>query len=409
MNSRDTNCVSVLTPSGRGAVAVVAVEGSAALISVDRYFQAVNGRSLSEQPLGRIVYGHWGDADSPSKIGEDLVVCRRSSERLEVHCHGGRQSSAQIVSDLTADGCSVIQADEWLAHHHDCPLTASAHRALAKATTLRTATILLDQYHGALRCEVEAIEIELSAGKTAEARDRIEHLVQYGQLGRHLNEPWRVVIAGLPNVGKSSLINALVGYQRAIVFDQPGTTRDIVSSNTAIEGWPVELSDTAGLRETSLTSEIEGIESAGIALARQRILAADLVIWVLDAAALSPARDLSNRNRAEQQAQAARAGLDFEKTLIVINKIDVAESHTDQGSQSVGTCAVSGEGIGRLLEEIVARLVPRIPPPNAAVPFTVAQVEVLQAALDAIGKQDRFTASTILRSWLAGRLAPPFP
>ena len=80
-----------------------------------------------------------------------------------------------------------------------------------------------------------------------------------------------------PNVGKSSLINAIAGYQRAIVHDSPGTTRDIVGVQTAMGGWPVEISDTAGLREAG-----ETIERVGIDLARQKILAADLIVLVFD-------------------------------------------------------------------------------------------------------------------------------
>jgi tRNA modification GTPase len=87
-----------------------------------------------------------------------------------------------------------------------------------------------------------------------------------------------VVIAGPPNVGKSSLINALLGYQRAIVFDQPGTTRDVLTATTAIDGWPVELADTAGIREGD-----DAIETEGVARALAEIRAADLVVEVWDA------------------------------------------------------------------------------------------------------------------------------
>jgi len=378
--------VCVLTPSGRGAVAVVAVDGVAAVSAVNRYFQAANKRNLSEQTLGRIVYGHWGD--------EDLILCRRDEQALEIHCHGGRQSSAQIVADLANAGCTVVEAEEWLTNQHNCPLTTAAHLALAKATTLRTATILLAQYHGALRREIEGIISGLSVGQPAQSIARLEHLLQSAELGRHLTVPWRVVIAGQPNVGKSSLINALVGFQRAIVFDQPGTTRDVVSSTTAVNGWPVELSDMAGLHETT-----DAIEIAGIALACERILAADLVVWVLDATTVSSTTE-DHWQLAKQQAQAVGVFLDQKSAQLVINKMDLADfTFSDKNNDkisdpfSVGTCAVTGEGVEPLLSAIATRLVPEVPSSGAAVPFTIEQIESLQAALDAANGKD-FTAAT---------------
>ncbi|NOY40789.1 MAG: GTP-binding protein, partial [Planctomycetes bacterium] len=211
-------------------------------------------------------------------MGEDLVVCRRDPSTVEVHCHGGSASIAQVVAHLTAAGCEPTDWRRWLADQTEDLLVCEAHAALADASTLRTATILLDQYHGALRREVTAIRQVLSSGAVDNGREKLCGLLRYAELGQHLTQPWRVVIAGLPNVGKSSLINALVGYQRAIVFDQPGTTRDVVSASTAIEGWPVKLSDTAGLHPTS-----DELESAGIALAHDQLAEADLVVWVLDA------------------------------------------------------------------------------------------------------------------------------
>ena len=103
---------------------------------------------------------------------------------------------------------------------------------------------------------------------------------QFAGLGRHLTRPWQVVIAGAPNVGKSSLANALAGYQRAVVSEIPGTTRDLVTTEIALEGWPVELIDTAGLREPG-----EDLESQGIERALTAAGSADVCLWVLDSSA----------------------------------------------------------------------------------------------------------------------------
>ena len=116
-----------------------------------------------------------------------------------------------------------------------------------------------------------------AAGRSADAaRQQIEALLSHAATGLHLVHPWQVVVAGRPNVGKSSLINAIAGYRRAIVHSTPGTTRDVVSVQTAMDGWPVEISDTAGLRETGDKSSRRASTWPG------EDSAADLIVLVFD-------------------------------------------------------------------------------------------------------------------------------
>src|SRR3954471_21558500 len=122
-----------LTPPGRGAVAVVLVTGPDALAFIEPLFNRTSGRPLREASLGRIVVGRWGGVD-----GEELVVCRRSDDEIEIHCHGGFAAVAAIVESLVTSGAVAMPWREWLR-------LCAAHIALADATTERTALILLDQ------------------------------------------------------------------------------------------------------------------------------------------------------------------------------------------------------------------------------------------------------------------------
>lgn len=383
----DQMCVCVLTPTGRGAVAVVAVAGHRAVSAVDGCFLAKNGRPLDQQPLARIVYGHWGSQD-----GEDLVVCRPAVDLVEVHCHGGAQSIDAVVSQLVAAGCREVSWQQWITRQQDCPLACEAQLALAEATSTRTALILLDQFHGALRREVESILAAFQTGKIAAANVRLEMLLARVSCGMHLTKPWQVVIAGRPNVGKSSLINALVGYRRAIVFDQPGTTRDVVATNTVIDGWPVQLSDTAGLHATTNT-----LEAAGIQQARAQLARSDLMVWVEDATT----KDLTLDTPEVLKQRASEMTLELPtQQLLVINKIDLAGSRTP--ANPLTTSALTGQGIEQLLSAIVKQLVPEAPAPGAAVPFTTWQAKSLQAAKVACNQGDRDRAAHALHELLAG-------
>jgi tRNA modification GTPase len=167
-------------------------------------------------------------------------------------------------------------------------------------------------------------------------------------------------------VGKSSLINALVGYRRAIVHETPGTTRDLVTARTALNGWPVEFCDTAGLRVA-----VHAIEQQGIGLAQRQLESASLVLLVFDAA--DPWCD-------EDAGLCSR----FPKALPVFNKIDLTDAALAGRPAGQPVSAIDGRGIDDLIAAITDRLVPNPPLPGQAVPFLDDHTAALQAASEAL-------------------------
>ena len=346
--------VVLLTPVGRGAVATILVAGKRAVACVAAHFQPAGRVSVPELPIGRIAFGRWGGPP-----GEEIVVGRRGACEFEIHCHGGEAAPRAIVDSLVAAGCQRIEWRAWIRAAEADKIAAAARIALAAAPTQQTALVLVDQMQGALRAAIDVLGGHLAAGRSEPAMAFVDSLLRFASFGLHLTRPWKVVLAGRPNVGKSSLINALVGYERAIVFDQPGTTRDVVTASTALQGWPVELSDTAGLRVAH-----DPLEAAGIELTQTQLATADLVVLVFDASAARTSED-----------EALRAT--WPAALVVCNKSDLLIDNSPK-PDGLLTSTLSGAGLPQLVDEIVRRLVPEAPAAGQAVPFTAEQVDALR-------------------------------
>ena len=334
-----------LTPTGRGAVAVVELAGPAGLC--DELFTAADGRAASAQPVGRVAFGRWGRAgdDTPA---EELVLVRTAAGRTEIHCHGGTAAVARVLADLEAAGARTVTWEERT-RDDGGELAAELAAALAAAPTVRTAGVLLDQAAGTL-----ARGLADPAAHRA-MRGRVE-------FGRRLTDPWLVVIAGPPNAGKSSLLNRVAGYGRAIVSPVAGTTRDAVGVTVAVDGWPVRLTDTAGLRATA-----DPLEAAGVAKAGELLKTADAVIDVADATAGAAA------SKAAANSFPASA-----RTLRVWNKVD----SPDAGPCPAGrrpVSAATGAGVDGLLADLAALLVPDPPAAGEPVPLTARHAALIGA------------------------------
>ncbi|MCA9248849.1 MAG: 50S ribosome-binding GTPase [Planctomycetales bacterium] len=371
MNRSADTVVVLLTPRGRSAVATVRVEGPAALAATDRLFHGVRGCRIEAAMIGAVMFGRWGDAH-----GEGVVLVRVAEATVEVHCHGGAAASRAIVDSLHQLGCAEIDWFDWIAAQDAVPIRCAAFSSLLQARSERTAEILLDQYHGALQRKLAQIADQLRAGELALARASIDRLLQLAPLGMRLIEPWKVCLVGEPNVGKSSLLNQIVGFERAIVFDQPGTTRDALGVEIALDGWPVRLFDTAGLRQAE-----DEIEQAGIARTVDHVASADLLLNVIDC----------SRPRSEQDLQSVFGDC---PRLDVANKIDCCAEAYAEGYWP--TNALTGEGVAALCAAVIEELVPTAPDAGEALPFLPAHWHGLEVASLALNRNDLAEAGKCL-------------
>ena len=383
-----------LTPGGRGAVCVLQLRADNVAEIVQVCFCAAGKRPLAEYPLRQPVYGYWRGIAEPvsgpgdqadSQSSEDVVTCRLSDDELEVHCHGGEFAKRRIIESLKKLDFEVVAWRDWNESNGKSPIVIAASRLLPLTHTIKTASIVNWQVSGALDRALDELLLSLPANRIDKSLKTLDKLLAWEFLVPHLIEPWQVAIVGPPNVGKSSLMNRLVGFERSIVFDQPGTTRDLVSALTAINGWPVKLIDTAGLRETG-----HNIESMGIDLARQALRAADLVISVQDVT--SPDLTIS---------AADRSAIGSKPVISVLNKSDLLnESPTVVDDESMFVSAATGDGIDRLIDEIALQIVPTEPEFNQAVPFLDEHLAILRQARTAMASADIESAIQSIESLL---------
>jgi len=374
--------IACLTPAGTAAIATLAIRGPNAWDVSRELFRPFSprhpvtpsprhqGADAPRSPLpdvpepGRFWLGELGH-----ELADEVVVAVKQMAPVpwvEVHCHGGAEVVRLLIEAFQQKGVQAVSWQELERLTAEPAWRATAAAALVRAPTVRTAAILLDQHHGAFHRAVQAVLAALDRDDPNETGRLLEQLCRYTSVGRHLTEPWRIVIAGAPNVGKSSLVNALAGYQRSIVSTSPGTTRDVVTTLIAVDGWPVELADTAGLRGPAASLEEQGIDRARAAMAD-----ADLSAWVLDAS-----------TPPVWPAGGSRPPL-AERVRFVINKVDLPPAwDLGQAADAMRVSALTGTGLPELCEQLAGWLVPDPPPPGAAVPYTrefSAIVEVARA------------------------------
>jgi len=386
MFSTDDTIVAIATPAGRGGIGVVRISGPSAVEIANALLQldsplrpryATFARTQGDQVVATYF-------PAPHSYTGDHVV--------EISAHGSPVVLRQIVATAMASGSRLAEPGEFtlrafLNGRIDL-VQAEAVADLIDAVTPLQARAAFDQLEGTLTGQIASIDAALfdltakleasldfpdegyhflEAGETGAALRAIERtiaaLLCEVRRGRLIREGARVAIAGKPNVGKSSLFNALLGAGRAIVTSIPGTTRDLVSDTVDIEGLRIDLVDTAGVRTTSDEVEIEGVSRA-----RQAWANADLVLLVVDR---SCPIDEADKDLLHETADVPR--------LVVATKSDLPPAWRDADDlQAIAVSSNTGIGLDALRSAIRTGLDAANP---ATAPDTAAVTNVRHAAL----------------------------
>jgi len=250
-----------LTPRGAGGVSVVEFAGPDARAHV-LALGVPPDLAVGHARLARLVFA--------GGLVDEALVLALAPDRVEVHLHG---SPALVRAALAS--CAAFESTDSLEER------ASAR--LAHASSDGAARILLDQSEGALRRDLE----RLAAFDLEPAREFAAELLRRGRIARFALDPAHVVLAGPVNAGKSTLFNALAGETRALVADEPGTTRDVLVAEVLLDEWPARVFDTAGERALAEARHVGAIEAEGQLRARRRRESADIVLWLVHAGAQS--------------------------------------------------------------------------------------------------------------------------
>lgn len=375
----DDTIAALATAPGDSGVSLLRVSGPNALAVVGRVFRRADGKPLAEAEARRVYYGWLLDRPGGKRIDECLswfMPGPRSftgENVVEVSCHGGRVASRMALEALLAAGARLAEAGEFTRRAF---LNGRMDLAQAEATIDLIRARTGDAFRAARRrmegelsrrvravserllgllaeievrsdfpeLELDELDADLVSTELDACADELEALLAGARRGRLLREGLRVVLVGRPNVGKSSLLNALLGAERVIVSEVPGTTRDTVEESLDVDGVPAVLVDTAGIRETA-----DALELAGAERARAAVESADLTLLVIDA---------GEGWVDEDRAAAETSGL--VPMILVVNKSDVrrwkpAGRELPAGVRAVvGVSARTGEGLNELRAAMAA-------------------------------------------------------
>ena len=340
----DDTIAAISTPPGHSGIGIVRLTGRAALKIADRIFLSSRQKKIRKTPSHRILYGHIIDPENGEVIDEVLILVMKApntytkEDVVEINCHGGAMPLRRVLELLLKAGARLAEPGEFtrrafLNGRLDLA-EAEAVIDIINALTVQSQKTAVQQLRGNLSGKIEAIreeileltafveayidfpedDIESISLKDMEKRalvikQSMKELIRSSRYGMILREGLKTSIIGRPNVGKSSLLNALLEHDRAIVTEAPGTTRDVIEEYLNINGIPVRIMDTAGIRDVKDIAEQEGVKRSLRAMED-----ADLVLLILDG---------SEELHDTDKELIKKAG--SKHTIIVINKTDLPQ------------------------------------------------------------------------------------
>lgn len=378
INSTDDTIMALATPSGAGAIAVIRMSGKDAFSIADNIFRAKGKKTISTAASHTIIFGDIVDGDE--LVDEVLVSVFRNpksftgEDSVEISCHGSSFIQKRILNLLGRNGCRMAKPGEYSMRaflNRKMDLSqAEAVADLIASSSEAAHKVAMHQMRGGFSSELKVlreelihfaslIELELDfAEEDVEFADRseltalinrivtkIDQLIGSFELGNVIKEGVQVAIVGEPNAGKSTLLNALLNEERAIVSDIAGTTRDTIEDEMVIEGIRYRFIDTAGIRQTTDT-----IESLGIERTLQKAEQADVVMFLFDASSYTP-----EQLKTEISELKIRKPDLEDRLILVANKSDMTEENPATKFAAFNPVSISAkEKTG--IEKLTARL-----------------------------------------------------